>query len=65
VEFNKGKIDTFGEAEKFICAVSKVNRYEPKLNCMIFIGTFEDTVKELLPVSPISLLYRFNLVDVQ
>ena len=42
---------TLGEAEKFLYAVSKVKRYEARINCMIYIGTFDDTVKTVKPVS--------------
>ncbi|XP_065065568.1 formin-like protein 1 isoform X2 [Rhopilema esculentum] len=39
----------FGEAEKFLFQMAKVERYEAKLNTMVYIGLFDELLRNVLP----------------
>ena len=53
--------ENFGEAEKFMYHVSKVDRYESKLECMVYMGNFDEQLNETQPVriNPISCIFLY------
>ncbi len=45
------KRDKFGDAEHFMLQVAEVKRYQARLQCQKYMGTFEETVRTIEPVS--------------
>lgn len=48
---NAGRCDDFGEAEQFMFQLAKIERYEPRLNCMAYMGNFDELIGTTQPVS--------------
>lgn len=44
------QLERFGEAEMFMHHVAKVERYELRLECMAFLGNFDELLNSTQPV---------------
>ena len=49
LEKQRSQYERFGEAEQFMYHAGKVERYEPRLECMAYMGNFD----ELLGTQPV------------
>lgn len=47
---NAGRFADFGEAERFMFQLAKIERYEPRLNCMAYMGNFDELIGTTQPV---------------
>ena len=47
---NAGRVADFGEAERFLFEMAKIERYEPRLNCMAYMGNFDELISTTQPV---------------
>jgi hypothetical protein len=50
LEKHSSKYENFGEAEMFMYHMAKVERYEPRLECMAYLGNFDELLSETQPV---------------
>ena len=50
---NASHVAQFGEAEQFMFQLAKIERYELRLNCMAYMGNFDELIGTTQPVSPI------------
>ena len=50
IEKHSGQYEVFGEAEQFMYHVAKVERYELRLECMAYMGNFDDLLSTTQPV---------------
>lgn len=43
--------DNFSEADQFMYQLAKIERYEARLNCMAYMGNFDEVLSSTKPVS--------------
>ncbi len=43
--------DNFSEADQFMYQLAKIERYEARLNCMAYMGNFDELLNSTKPVS--------------
>ena len=49
---NASHVAQFGEAEQFMFQLAKIERYELRLNCMAYMGNFDELIGTTQPVCP-------------
>ena len=47
---NASSVSQFGEAEHFMFQLAKIERYELRLNCMAYMGNFDELIGTTQPV---------------
>lgn len=52
----------FGESEQFMYQLAKIERYEARLNCMAYMGNFDELLSSTQPVSMDCLTIRIHLI---